>query len=91
MAETLQWTDVEEIGFRLCEQHPRTDPRALRFTELRQLVEALPGFAPEPGHNVNESILEAIQGAWHDERQDLEHDEDEHYTPPIPFKPDSTR
>jgi len=31
-------------------------------------VQALPGFAEQPGHPCNERILEAIQQAWIDER-----------------------
>jgi FeS assembly protein IscX len=36
--------------------------------ELKKLVVALPGFREEPGHGVNEKILEHIQAAWIDER-----------------------
>lgn len=89
MQEKLQWTDVEEIAIRLAETHPRTDPAAVRFTELKTLVQALPGFAPEPGHTVNEQILEAIQAAWIEEHEDARGDEDdEGYRPPTPFRPD---
>lgn len=66
----LTWLDVDEIGLRLHTAHPLIDPLSLRFTALRQLVEKLPGFAPDPDHPVNEKILETIQMAWHDERQD---------------------
>ena len=70
-SRTLHWLDVDRIGEALCDAHPHTNPLNLRFTELRSLVEAIPGFKPEPGHPVNEKILEAIQMAWHTEREDL--------------------
>lgn len=63
----LGWLDVDELGFRLAEAHPERDPLTLRFTELRDLVLALPGFAGE-AKGCNEKILEAIQMAWHAER-----------------------
>lgn len=65
--ERLAWTDVQEIGFRLAEAHPAADPLRVRFTELRDLVLALPGFTGDP-KGCNEKILEAIQMAWLDER-----------------------
>ncbi len=68
--ESLIWTDVEEIGIRLAEIHPEIDPVNVRFTQLRDLVEALPEFEPSPEHRVNEQILEAIQAAWIEEYQD---------------------
>jgi len=73
---TLGWLDIEEIALSLHEAHPRTDPLTLRFTALRALVEALPGFIPDAEHPVNEKILESIQVAWHEERQGIQKDED---------------
>ncbi|HNB58916.1 MAG TPA: Fe-S cluster assembly protein IscX [Phycisphaerales bacterium] len=66
----LHWLDVDRLGEALHAAHPDTDPLTLRFTQLRGLVEALPNFREQPGHPVNEKILEAIQMAWHDERED---------------------
>ncbi len=40
----------------------------IQRVELKKLVVALPGFREEPGHGVNEKILEHIQAAWIDER-----------------------
>lgn len=62
--DTFHWLDVERIAEMLHEHHPRRDPLSVRFPELRDLVRALPGFAEQPGHPVNERILEAIQAAW---------------------------
>lgn len=69
MNRPLGWLDAQEIGYRLAEAHPERDPLRLRFTELRDLVLALPGFAGDP-KGCNEKILEAIQMAWLDEVQD---------------------
>lgn len=62
------WLDVEFIGELLAEHHPDRDPLRIGFVELKKLVVALPGFREEPGHGVNEKILEHIQAAWIDER-----------------------
>ncbi len=84
----LHWTDVEDLGLRLAEVYPDKDPAAVRFTELRQLVESLPDFEAQPGHTCNESILEAIQAAWIEERNQSQKDEDKPgYQPPRPYKP----
>lgn len=74
--ETYGWLEVERIGELLAERHGDRDPFAVRFVELRGLVEALPGFREEPGHGVNEKILEAIQAAWIEAREDLAENED---------------
>lgn len=67
--DTFHWLDVDEIAERLEAAHPGRDPLAVRFTQLRAMVEALPGFAPEPGHPCNEKILETIQARWYEARQ----------------------
>ena len=66
MPRDLHWTDVEEIGAQLFEQDEERDPLKIRFTDLRDLVMALPGFA-DPREKCNEKILEAIQMAWLEE------------------------
>ncbi|GAB4108649.1 MAG: hypothetical protein Kow00105_16170 [Phycisphaeraceae bacterium] len=93
MPETFGWTDIEEIVLALDEAYPDVDPLSVRFTELKKMVEGLEDFEPEPGHNVNEQILEAIQAGWHEERQEqaaLDRDEDDdegiHYEPNRPFR-----
>lgn len=63
---TMTWRDAEDIGIALAEQHPDTDPLAVRFTDLHRFVMELPGFADEPKAS-NESVLEKIQMAWLDE------------------------
>lgn len=62
----MKWTDTYEIAEALADAHPDTDPRNLRFVELRAWVLALPGFSDDPARS-GEKILEAIQQAWIDE------------------------
>lgn len=94
----FSWTDIDEIAYQLTETHPEVDPAAVTFPKLKALVEGLEGFEPEPGQSVNEQILEAIQQAWIDEREDAAadrarqaeadgEDEDEPgYSPNQPFR-----
>ena len=64
----MRWSDVNEIAIALEEHHPDADNINLRFTDLRQWVVALPGFADKPD-GCNEKILEAIQLSWIEERE----------------------
>jgi len=66
MAKELTWDDAEDIGILLSEEHPETDPLAVRFTDLHGLVIALPEFKDDPKKST-EGKLEAIQMAWHAE------------------------
>ena len=68
-ADELSWSDVHEIAFRLYESEPELDPLTLRFTDLHQKIISLEGFLSDPKDS-NEGILEAIQMAWVDERED---------------------
>lgn len=72
---TFGWLEVDRIAEALAEAHPGVDPLAVRFTDLRRMVEALPGFREEPGHPVNERILEVIQMSWHGEKLDRDEDD----------------
>ncbi len=67
----LKWTDVEDIAFRLIDEHPSTNPLSLRFTDLHKYVTKLPDFSDDPKKS-NEKILEAIQMTWLEERQEME-------------------
>jgi len=62
----LDWTMAEEIGIALYEKFPELDPLSMRFTDLHKLVIALEDFDDDPKAS-NESKLEAIQMAWHEE------------------------
>ena len=76
MNDTFHWLDVQRIGEELADRADNVDPKSISFTELRRLVTELPGFHEEPGHPVNERILEAIQAAWIDELEGVDHDDD---------------
>jgi FeS assembly protein IscX len=66
MAQEISWTDAEEIGIQLQEKFPEVDPLTVRFTDLHRYVTELPRFSDDPAKS-NESKLEAIQMAWHEE------------------------
>jgi len=65
----MKWTDIQDIAIALDEHYPDTDTINLRFTDLRAWVVGLPGFNDDPNRS-NEKILEAIQMAWINERDD---------------------
>ncbi len=65
---SLKWTDTLDIAIELDDQYPDVDPKTVRFTDLRDWVLALEGFADDPAHS-GEKILEAIQMAWIEERE----------------------
>lgn len=85
----FSWTDIDEIAYQLTEQRPDDDPLTVKFTDLRSFVQALEGFESEPGQSVNEQLLEAIQQAWIEEKQDLEDSDDDEghgYSPNQPYR-----
>lgn len=63
----LRWTDIEDIAILLEERFPDVDILSVRFTQLWQWVQDLPGFQDDPNRS-SEKILEAIQMAWLGER-----------------------
>ena len=69
MLGNLDWDDAEELGIRLYEKFPDTDPLTVRFTDLHRSVCELEGFAGDPKGS-NEGKLEAIQMAWLEEYKD---------------------
>ena len=66
---TLKWVDSLDIAIELDEAHPDVDPRFVNFVDLRQWVLELDDFDDDPEHS-GERILEAIQMAWMEERED---------------------
>ena len=68
MPRKLKWPDAEDIAIDLHGRFPNVDPLAVRFTDLRAWVCALPDFGDDP-QACNEKKLEAIQMAWVEERQ----------------------
>jgi len=71
---TFGWLEVDRIAEELADAHPGMDPLAVKFVDLRKMVESLPNFKEEAGHPVNERILEAIQMSWNGEKHDREDD-----------------
>jgi len=59
----MKWTDIQDIAIALTDAHPDIDPKRVRFTELYDWVQQLPGFDDDP-KRCGEKILEAIQQAW---------------------------
>lgn len=76
MPDSFHWLDVDRIAEELADAYPDRDPYQVRFTELSDLVRSLRGFSEQPGHPVNEKILEAIQSAWADENAGADRDDD---------------
>ncbi len=76
MPKPFGWLDVQRIAEELADRDPKTDPYSVRFTDLRKLVEQLPGFTPDPKHPVNEKILETIQVKWAEEKEGMESEQD---------------
>ncbi len=64
----MKWIDVRDIAIALCEKHPDTDPRTVRFTDLHNYVVDLDGFDDDHTRG-GEKVLEAIQAAWIDEAE----------------------
>ena len=69
MPPTFGWDQIEDIAIGLTDKFPDTDPLTVRFTDMHKWVTELPGFAGDPQKS-NESKLEAIQQAWHEEWED---------------------
>ena len=66
---TLKWVDSLDIAIELDETHPDVDPRYVNFVDLRQWVLDLEDFDDDPEHS-GERILEAIQLAWIEEKEE---------------------
>ena len=66
---SLKWVDSLDIAIELDEAHPDIDPKFVNFVDLRQWIIALDEFDDDPEHS-GERILEAIQLAWMEEKED---------------------
>ena len=62
----LYWESTYAITVALMSHFPEHSPEDVGLEELAQLVEALPGFADDPGM-VTERILLDIQTVWYEE------------------------
>ncbi len=71
MPREILWTDSEEIGIQLQEKFPGPRPIDRALHRSSSLCDELPGFADDPAKS-NESRLEAIQMAWHEEFEDAQ-------------------
>ena len=69
MPQTFDWDNIEGIAIGLTDKFPEVDPFTVRFTDMHKWITELNGFAGDPMKS-NESKLEAIQMAWHEERED---------------------
>jgi FeS assembly protein IscX len=67
---TFGWLETLRIAEELADRYPGVDPLSVKFVDLRRMVTELPGFKEEPGHPVNEKILETIQSHWRGERDE---------------------
>lgn len=75
LSKSFGWLEVDRIAEALADAHPTADPLTVRFVELKRMVQALPNFQEEPGHPVNEKILEAIQSSWRGEKLDRDEED----------------
>ena len=64
----MKWIDSQRIAEELFDNHSDIDPKTIRFTQLRDLVMALPDFNDDPDR-CGEHILEGIQQAWINEAE----------------------
>ena len=65
----LKWSDSLDIAIALEEKHSDKDNINLRYTDLHKWITELEEFEDDPSAS-NEKILEAIQAAWIEERED---------------------
>ncbi|HEB82099.1 MAG TPA: Fe-S assembly protein IscX [Gammaproteobacteria bacterium] len=65
----MKWVDSLDIAIELDEKFPDIDPKTVNFVDLRQWVLDLDEFDDDPDHS-GERILEAIQLAWMEEKED---------------------
>ncbi len=68
MPHVFNWDSLDDIAIGLTDTYPDVDPLTVRFTDLHKWITELRGFAGDPLKS-NESKLEAIQMAWHEEWQ----------------------
>ena len=66
---SLKWVDTLNIAIELDEARSDVDPKFVNFVDLRQWVMDLDEFDDDPEH-CGERILEAIQLAWMEEKED---------------------
>ncbi len=65
----MKWTDIEDIAISLEKYYPAVDNLNIRYTDLFKWVVSLNGFDDDHAR-CNERILQAIQTAWLEEREE---------------------
>ncbi len=66
MSQQLTSDNTDDLGILLSQTHPELNPLEVQFGDLQRYVAALPEFKGDP-KELNQSKLEAIQMAWHEE------------------------
>jgi FeS assembly protein IscX len=66
MPDQLTWDNADDIGILLSQAHPELNPLEVHVNDLQRYIIELPEFKGDPKGS-NQSKLEAIQMAWHEE------------------------
>ena len=66
MPNQLTWDNTDDIGILLSQTHPELNPLEVQLSDVQRYVTELPEFKGDPTGS-NQSKLEAIQMAWHEE------------------------
>lgn len=69
MAARLRWDDTVDLGIALADKYRDLNPLEISLTDVHRYVMQLPTFADDPTDS-DDTKLEAIQQAWHDEWED---------------------
>ena len=67
--KALTWHDIYDIVLSLEDLYPDEDVYHISFPDLWKKIIHLPDFSSDP-NECSEKILEAIQAAWLEERED---------------------
>lgn len=67
----LKWSDIEDLAFRLIDEHPQVDPSRLALASILDYVVALPDFG-ESSKKPGKDLLEELQERWAEERADMD-------------------
>ena len=66
MANQLTWDNPDDIGILLSQTYPELNPLEVGLSDLQRYIMELPEFGGD-SKQLNQSKLEAIQMAWHEE------------------------
>lgn len=65
----MKWTDIEDIAEALEKAYPAAEILSLRYTLLKKMISELSDF-DAGSSECNEKILESVQAAWLEIRED---------------------